>query len=87
MREQICDEVLDEAFELFKLHLAKKLEKHGRGEFVGLHETLGILTEEYYEVIEAAKSNSREDFISELADVAVVAIFGIASLINYDPKA
>lgn len=60
--------------------LGQRLEQHGRGSFIGPHETLGILTEEYAELIEAVRSNDYKQVERELIDIAVGCLFGVASL-------
>lgn len=64
--------------------MAARLKKHGYGAYVGPHEALGVITEEYAELVEAARRSDRPgdatEFADELLDVAVAALFGIASL-------
>ncbi|KKN98437.1 hypothetical protein LCGC14_0145320 [marine sediment metagenome] len=60
------------------LHKAKM--KHGRGAFINKHEALGILIEEIYELVKAVHSNDEEKVKHELADVALTAIWAIASI-------
>jgi len=57
------------------------LSKKGFGAFASSHEILGVITEEYKEYTEAFSENV-DAIISELYDIAVVAVFGVASL-NY----
>ena len=42
-------------------------------------EALGVITEEYHELIEAVHGNDRSEEFAELLDVAVAAIYAIAS--------
>jgi NTP pyrophosphatase (non-canonical NTP hydrolase) len=56
------------------------LKKHGNGKFISAHETLGVLTEEYDETINAVRNNSEGQIIQELFDVAQTAVFGVASM-------
>jgi hypothetical protein len=44
------------------------------------HEVLGIITEEYHELIEAIHSNSKHDIAHELIDGAVSHLHGLISL-------
>lgn len=60
--------------------LNKRLIEKGRGSYIGIHETLGIIAEEYDELKDAARTDDVEEFIRELKDIAVACWFGIASL-------
>jgi len=58
------------------------LEKHGTGAFVSTHEILGVLDEEFEEFKRAIHKNDIDACMDELAQVAQVAIFGIASILQ-----
>ena len=60
--------------------LQKRIDKHGLGKFVSRAEALGVLAEEYHEVIEAIRGNNSQEFLDEMMDVAVSAIWAIVSL-------
>lgn len=62
-------------------HLNARL-KHGPGVYASPHETLGVVAEEYDELLEAVRSNDAADTAKELMDVAVGALFGIVSLMK-----
>ena len=70
---------MNTAFDMVRSNMARAIEKHGNGAYVGAHEALGILTEEYDELIGAVRSDDPVQVEKELMDVAQVAIFGIAS--------
>jgi hypothetical protein len=55
------------------------IKKQGDGAFVGPHEALGVLTEEYHELVNAARSNVGPEYYGEVMDVAVTCVFEIAS--------
>jgi hypothetical protein len=80
-RIPVSDEALMKVLELVTQGIGKKIEKHGRGAWVSRHETFGILDEEYEEVKDELRSNDLNKFAEELVDVAVVCIFGIASMV------
>lgn len=64
-----------------------RLEKHGPGAFAGRHEVLGIITQEYTELVEAVRDDTYPNrFISELEDIAVACIIGMASLTESDTE-
>lgn len=63
--------------------LLQRLEQKGRGSYASRHEILGILEEEYDEVLDAIRDDSRigfDDFEKELLDVAVAGLFGYICL-------
>lgn len=61
--------------------LDRRLKQKGRGAFVTKHELVGILTEEYHELLEAVRNDSDiEPFAQELIDVAVGCVFGLACI-------
>ena len=60
--------------------LGERLKQHGPGSFIGPHEILGIITEEYDELIDAVRDNDYGQVEKELVDIAVGCLFGVASL-------
>ena len=62
--------------------LYDRLNQKGYGTFSSTHEVLGMITEEYYELIEAVKSNKMSDVKDELEDIAVGCLFAIACINN-----
>lgn len=62
--------------------------KHGPGAFLSRHEALGQVAEEYYELLLAIKSSdlgdkdryAKDTVRAELVDIAVVCLWGIASI-------
>lgn len=57
-----------------------RVQQKGLGTLASSHEILGILDEEYTEFRDEVHANSGEDKkVEELKDIAVAAIFGIAS--------
>jgi len=75
-RPRITEEQIKKGLELFNQVLDFRLKEKGDRAFASKHEVLGIITEEYQELIEAVKNNDKENFEEELFDVAVAAIFG-----------
>lgn len=80
----VSQSVLQSAVALTVEYLKRRLEKHGVYSSIGPHETLGIITEEYQELIGAIHGNNREETKRELIDIAVSCIFGLASLNQQD---
>lgn len=79
-RREVSDEVILKVVELLVQNVGTRLEKHGRGAFVSPHEALGVLTEEFWELTEAIKSNDPYRIADEWMDNAVTAIFAVASM-------
>ena len=67
--------------------LNKRLHQKGSGVFASPHEALGIITEEYFELIEAVKSNEDARVLDELADIAVGCLIGMASILTLEQNA
>lgn len=63
-----------------KYALYKRLDEKGYGEFSSTHEMLGIITEEYLELVEAVRSNNQKDIKKEVVDITVACIFGCACI-------
>ncbi|MDY0188928.1 MAG: hypothetical protein RBR16_13510 [Syntrophus sp. (in: bacteria)] len=86
MREEILSMCLDEAEKRLSAELLKRLREKGPGVFVSIHEMLGVITEEYWELIEAVKDNSGYRIQNELLDLGVAVLFSIASLLQEQLK-
>lgn len=78
-RKRVSIESLLKAQALINKKLQQAVGIHGPGVYVNYHECLGIITEEYQELVMAVRRNRSEDIVNELADVAISAIWGIAS--------
>jgi hypothetical protein len=80
-RRELTDEVLLKAIELLTHQVGKRIEKHGRGAFVSNHEALGVMTEEYHELVGAVTSNDPMRVAEEMMDVAVSGVIAVASMV------
>ena len=78
-RIEVSDCAIRNAYELFNDKLKYRLNQKGRLGYIGNHEALGIITEEYWELIEAIKSNDNAAVKAELIDLIVAAWFALAS--------
>lgn len=67
------------AFQQVHEKLQQRLSQKGHGCFASSHEALGIVTEEYHELVAAVGSNNPADVDAEMLDIAVAAIFSIVS--------
>ena len=79
-RLEVNHSTLAEAMGQLVIDLNRRLEKHGRGSFIGSHEIYGVIAEEMDELLEAIRGNNLHLVENELMDVAVAALFGYASL-------
>ena len=79
-RPLVDNEILAQVIKDVEATINRKIIEKGKGIYAGSHETLGIVAEEYHELIDAVRSNNKDEVISELFDVAVGCLFGIASI-------
>ena len=82
-RTQITDKEIESTMKMIREALTKRLMQHGRGTFASTHEIYGIVAEEFDELRDALRSNSEQEFVNELIDVAVGAIFGAACIYSH----
>jgi NTP pyrophosphatase (non-canonical NTP hydrolase) len=66
----------------FRRMLGHRIVEKGDKTFASRHEVLGVLTEEFQELVDAVKSNSMDSFEAELLDIMVGAFWGLCSLKN-----
>jgi hypothetical protein len=79
-RDQIADEQIHEAVKDVVQMLVYKFEQHGKGAAVSMHEAFGVMQEEMTELEDEMRANSQKKFRREAIDVAVAALWAIASL-------
>jgi NTP pyrophosphatase (non-canonical NTP hydrolase) len=85
-RPEVSDQILLAALDAMTVRVGQKIEKHGRGAYISNHETLGIVAEEYHELIDAVHQNDPVDVANELMDIAVAALFGVASMMEKEER-
>jgi hypothetical protein len=80
-RQQLGKDDLEKALTEVVNMLFFRARQKGMGSMASNHEILGILSEEFAEYRDAvhAKGN-QEEKVNELIDIAVAALFGIASI-------
>jgi phosphoribosyl-ATP pyrophosphohydrolase len=78
-RNQINADVVDSAMRVIRDKILAKLVEKGPHSLCSTHEILGVVTEEYMELVLAVQSNDRAAVMSECEDIAVGAIFGLMS--------
>jgi hypothetical protein len=80
-RPDVPAAAVERALKYVTSELYRRLNEKGWGAFVSCHEIVGIIDEEFDELKEAVHDNVEVSAVlSELADIAVPAIFGIACL-------
>lgn len=83
IRPQATEEEIEEVLLLLKSDLDRRVKQHGRGIFISPHEIRGVLEEEVNEHLDEVKANNISKQLDELLDVAVVAIWGVASILKW----
>lgn len=81
-RNKLTAEGVAYAMDKIKEALGRRLTEKGPMSLTSTHEILGIIAEEYDELVEATRMNEFEHFEEELIDIAVGCIVGIMS--KYD---
>lgn len=79
-RTQLTEEQIMNAVEKTIEKLKFRLNQKGYGTFSSRHEILGIITEEYQEFVDAVHSKNYDEMKSEIMDLAVGCIFGLACI-------
>ncbi|HUU83514.1 MAG TPA: hypothetical protein VM243_08425 [Phycisphaerae bacterium] len=79
-RPIVADATIDGAIRHCHDELKRRMAMKGRGAFISPHEALGAITEEHKELIDAVQSNALGSVYAELTDLAVGAIFAMASI-------
>jgi NTP pyrophosphatase (non-canonical NTP hydrolase) len=77
-RTQLTDEQIKMAVDKVTEKLQFRLNQKGYGTFASKHEILGVITEEFKEFVDAVHSKDYEEMKSEIIDLAVGCIFGLA---------
>jgi NTP pyrophosphatase (non-canonical NTP hydrolase) len=80
-RPQATEREIEWAFELLRNNLQKRIKQHGLEKHSSPAESMGILLEEWKELIDAHQSNDTNEFAQEMLDVGVTCIWAIVSLI------
>jgi hypothetical protein len=78
-RPSIKDTARQSVINIVRDKMLTRLKQKGPGCFVSSHEALGIITEEYHELIEAVQANDPDAVDEEMVDIAVAAMLAIMS--------
>lgn len=76
----ITADQIKQAFTVVQKKMQERLNQKGYGTFASLHEISGVITEEYFELIDDVRRESVIGTREELLDIAVDAIFGVACI-------
>ena len=79
-REKIRKESLDTATQETISMIHHRLIQKGDGTYSSIHEILGIVAEEYDELIDAVRKNNQMECYKELKDIAVGCIIAMACI-------
>lgn len=79
-RCEVTNASLDSAEKQLSIWLQKRLNRKGYHTFASIHEALGVLTEEYKELVDAVHGKDQDDIYWELRDIAVGAVFAMACM-------
>lgn len=79
-RKEVSTKTLQYALDEAKSELSRRLGQKGYGGFTSTHEMFGVLMEEVNELSEALHDNNQEQFVAELKDIVVAALFSLASI-------
>jgi hypothetical protein len=85
-RLEITDDTLLKAIEQVTIAVARRVAEKGRQSFTSPHETLGIITEEYYELNKSVTHEDPIEIGNELTDIAVGCVYGLASMLQYEDE-
>jgi len=78
-RPSISEESRNEVLLQVQETMQRRLRQKGPGCFASSHEALGIVTEEYHELVAAVESNDPESIDEEMIDIAVAALLAVMS--------
>jgi len=79
-RPEVTPRLINETHKKIYEEWIRRLQEKGPHICASSHEILGIVTEEFYELVDTVKSNDIDNVEKELTDVAVACLHGIASI-------
>ena len=77
-RPQIEADDINIAISKLQKEVARRLNEKGKGSFTSRHEILGVITEEYHELVKAVEVQPLTEVEDELFDLAVGAVISAA---------
>ena len=80
MRAQLSADDIDLTFTQLQRKAADRLNEKGKHILISRHEMLGLITEEYHELVYAVQHGTLAGVEDELVDIGVACIVSLASL-------
>lgn len=74
-RPTISVEMIDNSISGLREKILSRLIEKGDGSFASIHEGLGIIAEEYAELIDEVRANDYDGICRELLDIEVACVF------------
>ena len=81
MRKEVTDAEISIGLKEVGYKLNRRLEEKGRHGYITSHEVLGIITEEYWELVDAVHKNDLTGILKECLDIAVAGLFAYISIL------
>lgn len=82
-RPEIESSALIVAKETLNERVAERLKQKGKGVLLSIHEILGIVTEEYSELVTSVQTNNWDEVYNELLDIEVACNIARACIIQH----
>lgn len=82
-RKKIDERLVNGTMDQLQRRISEKLKQRGDHSFASRHEILGLITEEYHELVDAIKLDTtayRRFIRNELFDIAITCVWGILSI-------
>lgn len=79
-RKPLTELAIARVLEIVEKRLKQRIKEKGPHGLASFHEGLGLLAEEYHELMDAARSNDNGLIRYETEDIAVAAIYILASM-------
>ena len=79
-RKEVSTKALTYALSEARSELTRRLSEKGYGGFASTHEMFGEIMEEINELSKALHDNDEKQFVAELKDIVVAALFSLASI-------
>ena len=86
MRKPISKEEFEKVLDKVRLATEWQIKNKGDGAFVSTHEIVGVIQEEYSELLEELHKNNNQAFATELIDIAIACLWGYASMVANNEK-
>lgn len=79
-RTELTADDINIAIGKLQKEVARRLNEKGKESFASRHEILGVIAEEYHELIDAVTSKPSSDVEDELFDLAAGAVISVACI-------